>query len=75
MIPERPEVIDRRAGVNGELVLRRMGAHHEVIANGTVYLSGSWMNESAKRYSFQAEMNASNPVVTRPGRISGSSTL
>jgi spermidine synthase len=35
MIPERPEVIDRRAGVNGELVLRRMGAHHEVIANGT----------------------------------------
>jgi hypothetical protein len=28
-------VIDRRDGVNGELVLRRMGAHHEVIANGT----------------------------------------
>ncbi len=28
-------VVDRRAGVNGELVLRRAGADHEVIANGT----------------------------------------
>ena len=35
MIPERPVVIDRRDGVNGELVLRRAGADHEVIANGT----------------------------------------
>src|SRR4029079_5166739 len=48
---------------------------NDVIASGTVYLAGSWMNESANRYSFQAEMNASSPVVTRPGRISGSSTL
>ena len=32
---ERPLVIDCREGVNGELVLRRAGAHHEVIANGT----------------------------------------
>ncbi|HEX3331176.1 MAG TPA: hypothetical protein VHS27_14720 [Gaiellales bacterium] len=32
---ERPVVIDRREGVNGELVLRRAGADHEVIANGT----------------------------------------
>ncbi len=32
---ERPVVIDRRDGVNGELVLRRAGADHEVIANGT----------------------------------------
>ena len=32
---ERPVVVDRRAGVNGELVLRRAGADHEVIANGT----------------------------------------
>lgn len=31
---ERPVVIDRRDGVNGELVLRRAGADHEVIANG-----------------------------------------
>jgi spermidine synthase len=31
---ERPVVVDRRAGVNGELVLRRAGADHEVIANG-----------------------------------------
>jgi spermidine synthase len=28
-------VIDRREGVNGELVLRRAGPDHEVIANGT----------------------------------------
>jgi spermidine synthase len=35
MIPDRPEVIDRRDGVNGELVLRRAGADHEVIVNGT----------------------------------------
>ena len=35
MPSERPEVIDRRAGVNGELVLRRAGAHHEVIVNAT----------------------------------------
>jgi spermidine synthase len=34
MIPERPVVIDRRHGVNGELVLRRAGTDHEVIANG-----------------------------------------
>jgi len=32
---ERPVVLDRREGVNGELVLRRVGADHEVIANGT----------------------------------------
>jgi spermidine synthase len=32
---ERPVVIDRRGGVNGELVLRRAGADLEVIANGT----------------------------------------
>lgn len=28
-------IVDRREGVNGELVLRRAGADHEVIANGT----------------------------------------
>jgi len=32
---ERPLVIDRREGVNGELVLRRAGRDFEVIANGT----------------------------------------
>jgi spermidine synthase len=32
--PERPVVLDRRDGVLGELVLRRAGDHHEVIANG-----------------------------------------
>ena len=32
---DRPVVIDRREGVNGELVLRRAVADHEVIANGT----------------------------------------
>jgi len=35
MSRERPEVIDRRDGVNGELTLRRTGADHEVIVNGT----------------------------------------
>jgi spermidine synthase len=35
MPSERPEVIDRRRGMNGELVLRRIGADHEVIVNGT----------------------------------------
>ena len=40
---------------------------NDVIASGTVYLSGSWMKDRANRYSFQAEMNASSPVVTRPG--------
>jgi spermidine synthase len=32
---ERPVIVDRRQGVNGELVLRRAGRDHEVIANGT----------------------------------------
>jgi len=32
---DRPVVIDRREGGDGELVLRRAGADHEVIANGT----------------------------------------
>src|SRR5438270_451714 len=31
----RPVVVDRRRGALGELVLRRHGAHHEVIANGS----------------------------------------
>ena len=44
------------------------------IATGTVYLSGVWVNESAKRNSFQAAMKARRPVVTRPGATSGSST-
>jgi spermidine synthase len=35
MPSERPEVIDRCDGVNGELALRRAGADHEVIVNGT----------------------------------------
>jgi spermidine synthase len=35
MPSERPDVIDRRDGVNGELVLRRAGVDHEVIVNGT----------------------------------------
>jgi spermidine synthase len=35
MPSERPEVIDRRDGANGELVLRRAGADHEVIVNAT----------------------------------------
>ncbi len=35
MPSDRPLVIDRREGVNGELVLRRAGPDHEVIANGT----------------------------------------
>src|SRR3954453_12279271 len=32
---ERPLIIDRRSTPRGELVLRRAGAHFEVIANGT----------------------------------------
>ena len=35
MSSHRPDVIDRRDGVNGEIVLRRTGADHEVIVNGT----------------------------------------
>jgi predicted membrane-bound spermidine synthase len=31
----RPVVVDRRDTPRGELVLRRAGSHHEVIANGT----------------------------------------
>ena len=31
----RPVVVDRRDTPRGELVLRRAGEHHEVIANGT----------------------------------------
>jgi spermidine synthase len=32
---QRPVIVDRRQGVNGELVLRRAGRDFEVIANGT----------------------------------------
>jgi spermidine synthase len=35
MSGDRPEVVDRRDTPRGELVLRRAGDHHEVIANGT----------------------------------------
>jgi spermidine synthase len=34
-VPQRPVVVERRDGVNGELVLRRAGRDYEVIANGT----------------------------------------
>jgi spermidine synthase len=33
-VTDEPQVLDRAAGRNGELVLRRVGAHLEVISNG-----------------------------------------
>jgi spermidine synthase len=33
--PDRPVIVDRREGVNGEVVLRRAGPEYEVIVNGT----------------------------------------
>lgn len=47
MDDERPVVIDRGTGVCGELVLRRVGAHFEVIANG-VFLMDTRNGESER---------------------------
>lgn len=33
--PPAPVVVDRAQGINGELVLRRVGGHYEIISNGT----------------------------------------
>ncbi len=41
------------------------------IATGTVRWSGVCVNDSANRNPFQAAINASKPVVTRPGIASG----
>jgi len=48
MDDERPVVVDRGAGVCGELVLRRAGAHFEIIANG-VFLMDTRNGESERR--------------------------
>jgi spermidine synthase len=47
MDDERPVVIDRGTGVCGELVLRRVGAHFEIIANG-VFLMDTRNGESER---------------------------
>lgn len=44
---EEPEVLDRRTGVCGELVLRRVGADFEIIANG-VFLMDTRNGESER---------------------------
>src|SRR5690625_4227042 len=48
---------------------------NSAMATGTVRAAGSMLvNVSANRYSFHAWMNASRPVVTSAGAVSGSST-
>jgi len=46
-VNEEPEVLDRRTGVCGELVLRRVGADFEIIANG-VFLMDTRNGESER---------------------------
>lgn len=47
MIVDSPVVLDRVAGACGELVLRRAGEHHEIIANG-VFLMDTRNGESER---------------------------
>ena len=39
--PSSPETLDRREGPYGEVVLRRRGEHHEIIANGCFLMDTS----------------------------------
>ncbi|MEV6399889.1 spermidine synthase [Streptomyces sp. NPDC051907] len=39
--PDEPVVLDRREGPYGEVVLRRRGEHHEIIANGCFLMDTS----------------------------------
>jgi spermidine synthase len=45
--PESPQVVARGSGPHGELVLRRVGAHHEIISNG-VFLMDTRNGESER---------------------------
>ncbi|MFF8378844.1 spermidine synthase [Streptomyces sp. NPDC015661] len=59
-----PVILDRREGPYGEVVLRRRGEHHEIIANGTFLMDTS--DGRSERLLIEAAM-AALPERTRAG--------
>ncbi|MEU5991181.1 spermidine synthase [Spirillospora sp. NPDC047418] len=59
--PGEPVVVERAAGVGGELVLRRAGAHYEIISNG-VFLMDTRNGESERTLVRTAVQGLDAPV-------------
>ncbi|MGK5629061.1 spermidine synthase [Streptomyces sp. URMC 123] len=64
-----PVVLDRREGPYGEVVLRRRGAHHEIIANGCFLMDTA--DGRSERLLIDAALGALPPGRTAPSLLIG----
>ncbi|MET7638418.1 spermidine synthase [Streptomyces sp. NPDC005438] len=72
--PAQPQVVDRRTGVDGEVVLRRHGTLWQIIANGTFLMDTS--NGESERLLISATLDrlrahAPHPTPVRPALLIG----
>lgn len=65
----RAVTVDRRSGPYGEVVLRRRGAHHEIIANGVFLMDTS--DGRSERLLIRAAAKALDPAATAPAVLVG----
>ncbi|MGM7444264.1 MULTISPECIES: spermidine synthase [Streptomyces] len=68
-IPEAPEVLDRREGPYGEVVLRRHGGLLQIIANGCFLMDTS--DGRSERLLVDAALAALGPEITDPSVLIG----
>ncbi|WP_326798448.1 spermidine synthase [Streptomyces sp. NBC_01808] len=61
--------LDRRSGPYGEVVLRRRGAHHEIIANGVFLMDTS--DGRSERLLIRAAAEALDPAAAAPAVLIG----
>ncbi|MEO3767952.1 spermidine synthase [Streptomyces sp. B8F3] len=61
--------LDRRSGPYGEVVLRRRGAHHEIIANGVFLMDTS--DGRSERLLIRAAAEALDPATAAPAVLIG----
>lgn len=61
--------VDRRSGPYGEVVLRRHGPHHEIIANGVFLMDTS--DGRSERLLIRAASGALDPAATAPAVLIG----
>jgi spermidine synthase len=64
-----PQVVERRAGAAGEIVLRRRGADYEIIANGCFLMDTS--DGRSERLLVDAALEAVDPEVDGPAVLIG----
>lgn len=65
----RAVTVDRRSGPYGEVVLRRRGAHHEIIANGVFLMDTS--DGRSERLLVRAAAEALDPATAAPAVLIG----